>query len=387
MALADSMNVSMRYDALVASGEIEGDPDQKRLAREFDRLLDAVRSKRIAVKSSSLGWLFARKKEKPEAIKGLYIHGAVGRGKTMMMDIFFALVPAKRKRRAHFNDFMADVHERIHAHRQKVRTGEAKDIDPIPPVAAELVAEAWVLCFDEFSVTDITDAMILSRLFSELFAKGCVLVATSNVAPDDLYRDGLNRGLFLPFVDILKQYVQVFNLDARTDYRLEKTARLPVYRAPLTEEAKSDMDRAWREITAGKSVAPAVITVKGHKLEVPRAAAGAARFTFEELCARPLGASDYIALAERYHTIFIDGVPKLAEKSRNEAKRFITLIDTLYDHGIRLFVSAEAEPEQLMQAKKGTEAFEFDRAASRLFEMQSRDYLAESKATRRAGAA
>jgi len=382
MALADSMNVSMRYDALVSSGAIEGDAEQKRLARELDGLLDAIRSKRIAVKSSSLGWLFARKRERAEIIKGIYVHGAVGRGKTMMMDIFFDLVPAKRKRRAHFNDFMADVHERIHAHRQQVKNGETKDADPIPPVASQLVAEAWILCFDEFSVTDITDAMILSRLFTELFAKGCVLVATSNVAPDDLYRDGLNRGLFLPFVDLLKAHARIFNLDARTDYRLEKTARLPVYRAPLDEAAKRDMDRAWREITAGKAVAPATLVVKGHEVKIPQAAAGAARFTFEDLCARPLGASDYIALADRYHTIFIDGVPKLSEKSRNEAKRFITLIDTLYDHGIRLFVSAEAEPEELMQAKKGTEAFEFDRAASRLFEMQSRDYLAESKAAR-----
>jgi cell division protein ZapE len=277
---------------------------------------------------------------------------------------------------------MADVHERIHAHRQRVRNGEEKDTDPIPPVAAQLVEEAWVLCFDEFSVTDITDAMILSRLFTELFAKGCVLVATSNVAPDDLYRDGLNRGLFLPFVDLLKERAQIFNLDARTDYRLEKTSRLPVYRSPLTDETRQDMDRAWREITAGKSVAPATFSVKGHEVEVPSAAAGAARFTFKELCARPLGASDYIALAKRYHTIFIDDVPKLSEKSRNEAKRFITLIDTLYDQGIRLFISAEAEPAELMQTRKGTEAFEFDRTASRLFEMQSQDYLTESKAAR-----
>jgi cell division protein ZapE len=275
---------------------------------------------------------------------------------------------------------MADAHERIHAWRQKVKRGEVGDGDPIPPVAGELVEEAWVLCFDEFSVTDITDAMILSRLFSELFARGCVLVATSNVAPDDLYRDGLNRGLFLPFIALLEAHVRVFDLDARTDYRLEKTARLPVYLSPLTEETRRGMDEAWGEITAGKLVTTEKLTVKGHDVAVPRQAGGAARFTFAELCAHPLGASDYAALAERYDTIFIDGVPRLAEKSRNEAKRFITLIDTLYVRRVRLFASAEAAPAELMQARKGNEAFEFARAASRLIEMQSRDYLDASRA-------
>ncbi|HET7412987.1 MAG TPA: cell division protein ZapE [Pararhizobium sp.] len=388
MALPDTITVSMRYEALVAADRIEGDPAQRRLAGELDRLLDDVRSKRVSRKASSLGWLFARTRDRNDPIKGLYVHGAVGRGKTMLMDLFFELVPARRKRRAHFNDFMADAHERIHAWRQKVKRGEVTETDPIPPVAAALIEEAWVLCFDEFSVTDITDAMILSRLFSELFARGCVLVATSNVAPDDLYRDGLNRGLFLPFVGLLKAHALIFNLDARTDYRLEKTVSLPVYHTPLSDETQRAMDEAWHEVTAGKTVAPERLTVKGHDVTVPAAAGGAARFGFADLCARPLGASDYIALAERYHTVFIDGVPKLAEKSRNEAKRFITLIDTLYDHGVRLFVSAEAAPDALMQAEKGTEAFEFARAASRLVEMQSRDYFDRSRvaqAVREAG--
>ncbi len=385
MALSDNINVSMRYDALVAAGRIEDDPEQRRLAGKLDDLLEAVRNKRVATKSSALGWLFARKSPKPEPIRSLYVHGQVGRGKTMLMDVFFDLVPARRKRRAHFNDFMADVHERIHAYRQKVAAGEVEDADPIPPVAADLVDLAWVLCFDEFSVTDITDAMILSRLFSELFRRGCVLVATSNVSPDDLYRDGLNRGLFLPFVELLKRRADIFNLDARTDYRLEKISRLPVYLSPLGSDADAAMDEAWRSVTGGKPVAADRLTIKGHHVDVPRAGAGAARFTFAELCARPLGASDYIALAARYHTIFIDGVPKLTGRSRNEAKRFITLIDTLYDHAVRLFVSADAAPGDLMQERTGTEAFEFDRAASRLFEMQSRDYLDASKAASASG--
>ena len=380
MALPDNINVTMRYEALVSARHIENDPAQRRVAARLDRLLDEVRNKRVATKSSALGWLFAGKAAGPRPVRGLYLHGPVGRGKTMLMDIFFDLVPAKRKRRAHFNDFMADVHERIHAYRQRVKAGEVKEGDPIPPVAAALVQAAWVLCFDEFSVNDIADAMILSRLFAELFSRGCVLVATSNVAPCELYRDGLNRGLFLPFIDLLERHADVLSLDARTDYRLEKISRLPVYLSPLGEEARTGMDEAWAEVTAGKPVGPERLTVKGHHVEVPRAGGGAARFTFAELCARPLGASDYIALANRYHTIFLDDVPVMAERSRNEAKRFITLIDTLYDHANRLFVSAEAAPERLMQIGNGTEAFEFGRAASRLFEMQSRDYLESSQA-------
>lgn len=375
MALPDNINVSMRYDALVRAGTLTDDPAQRKLARELDRLLAEIRTKRVATKSSALGWLFARKGDKAEPIRGLYVHGAVGRGKTMLMDIFFERVAARRKRRVHFHDFMADAHDRIYAYRQKVKNGEVKDSDPIPPVAAELIEAGWVLCFDEFSVTDITDAMILSRLFAELFRRGCVLVATSNVAPDDLYRDGLNRDLFLPFVDLLKRSVTVFNLDAATDYRLEKTARLPVYHAPLGDDARSRMDAAWDSVTAGKAVAPDELTVKGHPVDVPRAGAGAARFTFAELCARPLGAGDYAALARRYHTIFVDDVPTLSRRSRNEAKRFITLIDTLYDHHSRVFISAAAGPDELMKDERGTEAFEFARAASRLVEMQSRDYL------------
>lgn len=383
MTFHESINVSMRYEALVEAGKIEGDADQRRVAKALDDLLEEIGSSRVSRKSSSLGWLFAKKRaEKPAGIKGLYIHGAVGRGKTMLMDLFFAAVPARRKRRAHFNDFMADVHERIHAYREKLKNGEVKESDPIPPVASDLVAEAWVLCFDEFSVTDITDAMILSRLFTALFAKGCVLVATSNVAPDDLYRDGLNRGLFLPFIDLLKTHVRICPLDARTDYRLEKTEQLPVYNAPLCGASASRMDTAWGQVTHGRPAKSDTIRIKGHDLAIPRTVDGAARFTFADLCARPLGASDYIALAERFHTIFVDDIPTLSEKTRNEAKRFITLIDVLYDHQVRLFASAAAAPDALMTSRKGTEGFEFDRTSSRLFEMQSRDYLAESKAAR-----
>ena len=298
----------------------------------------------------------------------------------MLMDMFFELVPARRKRRAHFHDFMADAHSRIHAHRQKLKNGETKETDPVPPVAAQLFEEAWVLCFDEFAVTDIADAMLLSRLFEQLFKLGCVLVATSNVEPDQLYRDGLNRQLFLPFIKLLKNNVDILNLDARTDYRMETTTRMPVYHQLSEDEGDDAMDLAWRRVTAGKLTAPDTVAVKGREVPVPLAGAGAARFTFTGLCEKPLGASDYAAISERYHTLFVDRVPVMEQANRNAAKRFITLIDTLYDRKNRLFVSAAAEPDALYQSQTGTESFEFARTASRLNEMQSEAYLEASQA-------
>jgi cell division protein ZapE len=371
--------VASAYDSRVGSGEFTLDPAQVQLAERLDILLEAVSNRRLANKSSALGWMFGRK-QTSKTPRGLYVHGAVGRGKTMLMDMFFELVPAKRKRRAHFHDFMADAHSRIHAHRQKLKNGETKETDPVPPVAAQLFEEAWVLCFDEFSVTDIADAMLLSRLFEQLFKLGCVLVATSNVEPDQLYRDGLNRQLFLPFVGLLKDNVDILNLDARTDYRMETTTRLPVYHRLGEGEGSEAMDLAWKQVTSGKLTAPETVHVKGREVAVPLAGAGAARFGFSDLCEKPLGASDYAAVSERYHTVFVDGVPDLAETGRNAAKRFITLIDTLYDRKNRLFVSAAAEPDELYAGTTGTESFEFARTVSRLNEMQSEAYLEASRA-------
>src|SRR5262245_32516025 len=236
--LQTRVTVTQRYDHLVERGEIVRDPSQERLARALDRLIHDICDKRISSKSSSLGWLFARRRE-PQPVRGLYIHGGVGRGKTMLMDLFFELVPVRRKRRVHFNAFMADVHDRIGRHRQAAKRGEVREADPIPPFARALAEEAWVLCFDEFSVTDIADAMILSRLFSALFAAGVVLVATSNVAPDDLYRDGLNRPLFEPFIRTLKAHTEIFALDHGTDYRLEQLNGIPVYMTPADRIADS----------------------------------------------------------------------------------------------------------------------------------------------------
>jgi cell division protein ZapE len=296
----------------------------------------------------------------------------------MLMDQFFDVLPVRRKRRIHFNAFMADAHDRIQKHRAARKNGTTKGDDPIPPVARALAEEAWVLCFDEFTVTDIADAMILSRLFSALFANGVVLVATSNVAPDDLYRDGLNRQLFLPFVSMLKRHAKVISLDSETDHRMEKLNRMPVYMTPLSAETDRKMDEAWRAVTRGVLAEPASLTVKGRQVAVPLAAGEAARFNFADLCDAPLGARDYLAIVAHYSTVFIDRIPVLDQTRRNPAKRFILLIDTLYDRRARLIASAEVPPQELYQGRPGvTEAFEFDRTVSRLIEMQSREWLDE----------
>ncbi|TPO01667.1 cell division protein ZapE [Mesorhizobium sp. B1-1-5] len=371
--------VRQRYEHLVQSGAAERDPAQERIVAALDRLTDEISAKRLAHKSSALGWLFAAKRQSREPVKGLYIHGGVGRGKSMLMDMFFELLPVRRKRRVHFNDFMADVQDRIQSHRQARKEGTVKEDDPIPPVARALADEAWVLCFDEFSVTDIADAMILSRLFSALFANGVVLVATSNVAPENLYRDGLNRQLFLPFISLLERNAHVMTLDAEKDYRQEKLNRQPVYVTPDDAAAERALDEAWMAMTRGQPTGEVTLTLKGRQLVVPRAAGDVARFSFADLCEKPLGARDYLAIAGRFSTVFIDHVPVLGEGKRNEAKRFILLIDTLYDHRMRLVMSAAAPPERLYTAKRGTEVFEFERTASRLVEMQSRDWAERRK--------
>src|SRR5690606_15784436 len=305
--------VVQRYRHLVETGAIQQDAAQEAVAAALDELIDRIADRRLEAKSSALGWLFARKHPRREPIRGLYLHGGVGRGKTMLMDMFFELVLARRKRRVHFNDFMADVQDRIQKHRQARKEGTVREDDPIPPVARALADEAWVLCFDEFSVTDIADAMILSRLFSALFANGVVLVATSNVAPRDLYRDGLNRQLFTPFIAILERHADVVTLDTDKDYRLEKLARTPVYLTPADEAADRAMDEAWNAMTEGRPTAEETLTVKGRKLAVPRAAGEAARFSFADLCEKPHGARDFLAVAGRYATVFIDHVPVLGE--------------------------------------------------------------------------
>ncbi len=377
MELPVNRALSARYDALIASGEITEDPVQREAVRHLDLLNTRLAETRLASKKSSLGWLFAKKKNQLWAsVKGLYMWGGVGRGKTMLMDLFYEVTVIKRKRRVHFHEFMTDVHERIHEHRQAHKRGEVKGDDPIPPVAKQIAVETRLLLFDEFSVTDIADAMILGRLFTQLFEKGVIVVATSNVVPSNLYKDGLNRQLFLPFITMLKSQVEVLHLDSPTDYRLEKLAGAPVYVTPLGDQADAEMDRIWTKLTHGMKSHSEELENKGRKIPVPRVASGAARFSFDDLCMQPLGASDYLRIANAFSTVFIDHVPVMSKARRNEAKRFINLIDTFYDNGIKLVISAEAEPQDLYASEDGTEAFEFDRTASRLIEMRSESYLA-----------
>lgn len=371
-----ALSVAEQLRSMTDAGTLQADKAQMAVAGQLDRILQDMKQRRPAAKKSALGWMFAQKRKPLQPVRGLYVHGSVGRGKTMLMDLFFKLAPVEKKRRAHFHEFMADVHARIHAHRIKLKNGETRQADPVPPVAAALREEAELLCFDEFTVTDIADAMILARLFTELFARGCTLVATSNVEPGNLYRDGLNRGLFLPFIALLQRHVEVTTLDSPTDYRLEKLESLPVYVAPLGPEADRLIDRAWKRMTEGRPEVPTEIEMKGRVVPVPRAVGRVARFTFGDLCERPLGASDYLEIAKRFDVVFVDHIPHLGPAKRNETKRFIILVDTLYDASVRLFASAAAMPEALLTEKKGTEGFEFDRTVSRLFEMRSADYLA-----------
>jgi cell division protein ZapE len=345
------------YRAAVEAGELKRDAAQDAAVSKLDALAGQLGEKR--------GFSLFRKNTAP---KGLYIWGDVGRGKTLLMDFFFEEAAVAKKRRAHFNSFMVDVHARIHAMRQKAGTD-----DPIQPVAKALAEEARLLCFDEFQVSDVADAMILGRLFGQLFALGVTIVATSNTPPDRLYEGGLNRQLFLPFIEEIKQRLEVVELNGPTDYRLQRLSGVKVYLTPLGPEADAGMDAAWQRLTDCKAGKPTSLTVLGRQVAVPQAARHVARFTFDELCDRPLAAADYLAIAQHFHTVLIDHIPVMTDNMHNVARRFTLLIDTLYDEGVKLICSAAAEPEALFTS--GINADAFRRTVSRLAEMQSDDYL------------
>jgi cell division protein ZapE len=362
------------YQALVSSGAIEPDVAQAAAADAFADLEQRLAHYKPVRKQGLLGRLFADKGEAPP--RGLYVHGEVGRGKTMLMDMFFQQSPVEHKRRAHFHEFMAEVHERIFALRQSIARGETPDGDVIGLTAAGIFDQAWLLCFDEFHVTDIADAMILGRLFAKLFELGTVVVATSNVAPDDLYKGGLNRALFLPFIAQISDHMDVLRLDARTDFRLEKLAGVKMWLVPADAAADAALNLAWVRMTGNAPCKPRDITIKGRVLHVPCSAHGVARFSFADICEQPLAASDYLRLARDYHTLLVDHIPVMDYAERNAAKRFIALIDTLYDNAVKLLASAAADPVSLYVASEGNEANEFKRTSSRLIEMSSESYLA-----------
>ncbi|MBL8663138.1 MAG: AFG1 family ATPase [Candidatus Odyssella sp.] len=367
------------YRARVAEGALTGDPAQELAAEKLQSLCHALKFYRPRQPGS---WKerfgLARRAEEPPA--GLYIFGDVGRGKSMLMDLFFADAPAEKKRRVHFHEFMLEIHARLHALRTANGNGRAggRVDDLLPAIARDIAAEAWLLCFDELHVVNIADAMLLGRLFETLFAEGVIVVATSNWPPDALYAGGLQRELFLPFIALIKRKLDVLHLEGRLDYRMARLMSMQVYHVPLGPAADRALDRAFRDLTDNAPSAPAVLEVMGRRVAVPAAAKGVARFRFADLCEQPLGPADFIAIAGAYHTIVLSGIPRLAPERRDTVKRFATLVDVLYERKVKLVCSAAAPPHEIHPA--GEHAQEFRRTASRLMEMQSVGYLSAGNA-------
>lgn len=367
------------YRNLIARGDIEADPWQEQAMEALQGLYNALGP--YDRQMSATGWrsrLYFRGGRRT-APKGIYMWGGVGRGKSMLMDVFHEHADVVRQRqRIHFHAFMQEVHRRLHAYRAAQRAGSVSDDrDPLCSLARVITNRAWLLCFDEFHVMDIADAMILGRLFEALFDQGVVVVATSNRPPWDLYRDGLQRDNFLPFIDLIEQKMKILKLEGPRDYRLERLHNMDAYLTPLNDASEQALFADFERLTVGTTAKPTTLTVQGRDILIDRSAEGVAFVTFVELCEKPRGPGDYLAISQRFHTIIMSGIPCMGPENRNEAKRFVILIDTLYEAKVNLICSAAVEPEQLYETGDG--AFEFKRTVSRLMEMQSKDYKARPR--------
>ncbi|WP_395613973.1 cell division protein ZapE [Allosphingosinicella sp.] len=362
-------DVAQRYAELVAAGELRPDPDQAAAVGILEDLAEELAETK---NRGSLIWRLAGRMKAPPA--GVYMWGGVGRGKSMLMDLAFHSIPYAPKRRVHFHEFMQEVHGRLRIERAK------EEGDPIPPVARAIAAEAKLLCFDEMVINNSADAMILSRLFSQLLEAGVTVVTTSNRPPKDLYLNGLNRELFLPFIALIERELKVVPLNGPTDYRLDRLGGMPTWYVPNGPDATKALAEAFFRLTdypvedRAKVPTEDLKLAGGRSLHVPKSLKGVAVFSFKRLCGEARGAADYLAIARHFHTMILVGIPKLGPENRNEAARFVTLIDALYEHKVKLLAAADAEPQDLYVAGDG--AFEFERTASRLLEMQSADYLA-----------
>jgi cell division protein ZapE len=384
LAVMDMLSPTLRasegplpaYRRLLAEGDLAADPAQQLAAARLQDLWIKLRGYDPPPLAPEGGFLSRLLRRKPteeageDRPNGLYLVGEVGRGKSMLMDLFFAAAAVSRKRRIHFHRFMQEAHARIFAWKRANPDGD----DPIPPLADALAAEAALLCFDEFQVNDIADAMILGRLFEALFERHVVMVATSNTAPDDLFAGKPGRDAFLPFIALIKQRVDVLVMDGGRDFRRARLRRLGTWHVPADARAAAALDEAFADLAGDTAPKPAKLQVVGRILEVPLAAGSSARFDFEALCGKPLGPGDYLALATHFETLVLDGIPRLSPENYDKARRFIILIDALYDHRVKLIASADAPPDELYERGEGAKAFE--RTASRLEEMQSQDWMA-----------
>jgi cell division protein ZapE len=361
-----------------AAGEVHPDPVQERVVLRLQAVYDrlAAAAAEHPAKPGLLARLgLARAPKPPDGPHGLYIWGPVGRGKSMLMDLFFADAPVAKKRRVHFHEFMLEVQARLHSRREKLAAeGAPPEADTIVPIAREIAQQTRLLCFDEFQVTNIADAMILARLFETLFGEGITVIATSNRKPDDLYKDGLQRDRFLPFIDLIKQRLEILELGGEHDYRLDRLRNFDVYLTPSGAWANAKLDEAFRALSGGADGEPRTLRTQGRDVDIPRAAPGVAMAHYLDWCAKPMGAADFLCIAEHFHTVIVADIPKMGPDSQDKASRFVTMIDTFYEKKVKFICSAATAPSGLYV--EGDGAFEFQRTVSRLMEMQSPEYLA-----------